>query len=455
MGSPVQVRPARIFFSLLHTVVDSEIIAGILEERGYALADDPAGASHIIVNTCGFIDEAKEEAIDSILELAAYRGEGTRLVVTGCLSQLYLHELAREIPEIDVVLGNGNLNTIVDAIEGRTSGRCIEESRVHPDSFPDYGQSRHLLTQGGYAYVKISEGCSGRCTFCTIPAMRGRMRSRPIDNIIGEVRNLCARGVREVVLTSQDTLGYGADLSKISGAEEEGGIRPLLERLLNETDAEWIRLLYLRPSEDLTGILDLFEGERLLPYFDIPVQHSAGPILKNMGRRGDGDAYARLISKIRGEVGRGVFRTSVIVGFPGEGEEEFRDLLRFVEEIRFNHLGVFVYSPQDGTPAARLKGRVSRETSAARRDRLMELQRGISHSLLQAEVGTRHRVLIEETIEGESIGMGRSYHFAPEVDGVFVVRLAEDHRAGDMVHARVDRADPYDLIGWETDRPDP
>jgi ribosomal protein S12 methylthiotransferase len=434
-----------VFFLTLgcsRNTVDSETMIAILEEAGHKLVQRPGDADVLVVNTCAFIDEAKKEAIDAILELARYKKGSCRLIVTGCLVQLYSDEILSGIPEVDAVLGIGNLDLILDAVENQGK-RDFPQSRVIDQRYREYRGRRKPTTPHGFAYLKVSEGCSGACSFCLIPLIKGPMRSRSIDAVVKDASILCELGTKEIVLTSQDTLAYGRDLGL------KNGIKTLVHALLERTDVELIRLLYLNPHHKLLEVIDLFENERVIPYFDIPVQHVSQKLLRGMQRWGSREYFSVLIEKIRDRLPHAVFRTTVIVGYPGERALDFNELLDFMGEVKFNHLGVFVFSPQSETGASKLKATVRRSTAERRKKIILDLQRNISGQLLRNEVGKVFRVLVEEGVGSEDLYFGRSYHFAPEVDGVFIVRSDRSIEPGTIVSAKVTRADDYDLHGSE------
>lgn len=429
--------------------VDSEIILSLLQERGYRRTTNPEDASCIIVNTCAFIDDAKRESIDVILALASYRKSGKRLIVTGCLSQLYPYELEQELPEVDAIIGVGDLRYVIEAVEKPGRAGDYSASRIIPERYREYSERNEFLTPPGYAYVKISEGCSRACSFCLIPHIKGEHRSRNIEDIVQEVCRLEEKGIKEIIITSQDTLSFGEDTGI------KGGLRLLLRKLLEKTSIPRIRLLYLRPARELLDILEIFQDPRVLPYFDIPIQHVSEKVLFNMKRNGDSLLYMKLIDEVREKISEAVLRTTVMVGFPGEGEEDFQTLLNFIKKVRFNHLGVFVFSPQKETDAYRLKGRVRRPTGERRKREVMLIQQGISRELLQREIGKVHDVLIDEVLNTgvgkgtscNSVYIGRSFHFAPEVDGFFLVRSSKPLKPGRIIRARVTEAECYDLHG--------
>jgi len=421
--------------------VDSEILLRILKERGFRRTNDPKNAAHIIVNTCSFIDEAKEEAIDVIFELARYKQFGARLIIAGCFPQLYSREIVENMPEVDAVIGNGNLNAIIDAVESESDGKEYPQSRIIPEKYTEYPDRSELLSPKGYAYIKISEGCSRNCSFCLIPRIKGRQRSRKIEDIVREAGWLERLGVKELILTSQDTLSYGNDLGK------DINLKNLIQKLLTDTGFKYIRLLYLRPGYELLKNLELFDDSRILPYFDIPIQHVSAQILKNMKREGSSADYQNVIEKIRKRFPHSILRTTIIVGFPGEKKKDFGALIDFIQEIRFNHLGVFIYSPQRETSAYGLNERVDTRTAEARKKHILSVQRTISEKLLNKEKGKLFDVLIEETIKTENISIGRSYHFAPDVDGLFIVSSYNNLEPGSIVRAKVTHSDEYDLHG--------
>jgi ribosomal protein S12 methylthiotransferase len=421
--------------------VDSEVMLTLLRKAGYRITDNPEEATRIVVNTCAFIDEAKEESIDAILELAERRKNGAKLVVTGCLSQLYWKEIINGMPEADVIVGTGNLEYILDAVQIPEGKRDFPESRRSDSMYREYSLRAMFISTPGSAYLKISEGCSRTCSFCLIPQIRGKMRSRNPESILEEGNYLWEKGIHELVLTSQDTLSYGRDL------HIENGLKTILNGLLRETGIEFIRLLYLRPSSELLKLTDLFNEARVVPYFDIPLQHVSATILRRMKRNGSVEEYKELIEVLREKIPGAVFRTTLMVGFPGETDEDFSSLLSFIEEIQFNHVGVFIFSPQKGTAAFSMNRKVPKKIAEERQRLLMQTQQRISRLLLERYIGKTFEVLVEERFHGQNLYMGRSYHFAPEVDGLFLLRSEKNITPGEMVYARVTGADDYDLHG--------
>ena len=421
--------------------VDSEIILSILNEAGYSITHNPGEASDIIVNTCAFIDEAKEESIDTILELARYKKRGTRLIVSGCLPQLYSREILESIPEVDAVVGVGDISAVFDAVQRTNAQKDYPLSRNLNGGYREYQQRTLFLTSPGSAYMKISEGCSRNCSFCLIPKIKGKMRSRRPFRIVEEAKMLEKNGVAELIITSQDTLSYGDDL------QAEGGLRSLMEMLLHETEIRMYRLLYLRPGKRLLENLGIFSHGRVASYLDIPVQHVSKEVLRRMNRDGDYATYMDVVRTIRARLPEAVLRTTLIVGFPGEGSEDFDLLMKFVMEAEFDHLGVFTYSSQKGTNSYSMQGAVSKETAEQRKMSILAAQRHVSRSRLMKNIGKVFDVLVEERVEGEKLYFGRSYHFAPEVDGTFVVRSDRRLNPGSIVQVLATSSDDYDLHG--------
>jgi len=435
------VRVGMIGLGCAKNLVDGELMLGRLAGSGFEVTADASRADVIIVNTCGFITEAKEESIGAILEVAEAKREGRvrRLVVAGCMSQAYAEELGREIPEIDAFLGLDELDRVAEAVQGKLDGHIPDQRgavRVYNASNP------RLLSTTGHAYLKVAEGCDNPCSFCHIPAMRGSFRSRPMDDLVEEARILRAGGAQELVLIAQDTTRYGEDLGY------DHGLLRLIERLLEGTDFPWIRFLYAYPSTLDTGLFRLMASEpRFLSYLDIPLQHASRRVLKAMRRGGDAATYRRLIAEARETVPDLTIRSTFIVGFPGEGEEEYAELEEFVAEMRFDHVGVFAYSWQEENPGAELGDPVPAEVKAARRDRLMELQQEISAEHNEALVGRRLEALVEGPLEEMEIltAAGLPRH-APEIDGRLLINDGTAP-AGSLVEVEITEAHPYDLVG--------
>ena len=399
-------------------LVDSEVMLGILSVRGYEITPDKKNADVIIVNTCGFIDTAKSESVDTILEMAQLKetGQCQKLVVAGCLAERYREEIRKQIPEIDFIFGPDELGQVLEAVR-------IDESKPIPDLKVDsLYTSREVptiprlhTTPPHLSYLKISEGCDHKCAFCAIPGFRGRFRSRTIEDLVSEAKRLAEQGTRELIIVSQDTLAYGKDL----GLSNEG-LKKLLDRLLDVDGLDWIRLLYCYPNL-LSNVLTerIAEEPRLCNYFDIPYQHASPKILELMRRGGGRTMFERQVEKIRETIPDAGIRTSFIVGFPGETEDDFDELMRFVQDVRFDNLGVFLYSDEEETTAFNLNSKVSREVAESRRDQLMTTQTGIVREKLNTMVGRQIPVLLEGfSYESDLLLQGRMETQAPEIDDV-------------------------------------
>ncbi len=438
-------------------LVDSEVMMGLSQEGGHTLTADPAEADVLVVNTCAFIDKAKEESVNTILELAELKKHGhcKRLVVTGCLGERYRDELKAQIPEIDAVLGTGDIPEIVGAIEGFRSKtiplRLVGDAQSptpKAQSLPTYlydSQSpRVFATPRHFAYVKIAEGCDYKCSFCIIPQLRGHYRSRPVAQVVDEVRALAARGIREVILISQDTTFYGRDAG-------QGAALPQLLRQLNDIDGiDWIRLLYLYPTTITDDILDAMAAcDKVCKYVDLPLQHAADSVLKRMKRPGTGRGYERLLAKIRARVPGVALRTTFIVGFPGETDAEFDELLAFVRRVKFDHVGVFTYSHEEGTTAFDLADDVPAKVKTARRNKLMAEQKRIVGRAQKRRLGDRVRVMVDgPAAEHELVWRGRLAGQAPDIDPMvyFTETDTDLLHSGLLLEAEVVGARGYDLV---------
>ncbi len=430
-------------------LVDSEVMAGILAESGYLMTDRPDEADILLVNTCAFILPAREEAIAEILRLAAWKrgagGTSKRLVVTGCLPQRYGPELAEALPEVDLFLGTAEVPNIGRRLDGLISAprRGIRRRSVvgRPTFLMNAGHKRLISTSAGSAYIKIADGCSNRCSYCMIPAIRGRARSRAIGDIVREAETLASRGIRELIVTAQDTTAYGLD------RRDKPELSLLLRELATVRGISWIRLLYTYPSRLTPQLLrTIADEEKICPYLDIPIQHSDDAVLAAMHRRGDNALIRRAIADAREIVPGVALRTSLIVGFPGETPRRFENLLAFIREIRFDHLGVFPYSREEGTAAAALPARISEREKERRRDIIMEEQAQISREINAALIGTRQAVLVEGKGELPGYGrIGRCRRQAPEIDGVTHIR-GGNPETGTIVACRIVDADDYDLF---------
>jgi len=435
-------------------LVDSEVMLGLARDAGHELTPHPEEADVLIVNTCAFIDSAKQESIDTILELAEHKKRGScrKLIVTGCLAERYRDELTAELPEVDVVLGTGEVPGIVDAIGGAPrSGvsplvfvRRQEARRSLPTYLYDADTPRLLATPKHYAYVKVAEGCDYKCAFCIIPTLRGHYRSRPADSIVREARSLAERGVKEILLISQDTTFYGID-------REDRGALPRLLRELNAIDGiEWIRLLYLYPttiSEDVLAAMA--ECDKVCKYIDLPLQHASNRVLKRMKRPGTRQHYDRLLERMRRVVPNVALRTTFIVGFPGETDEDVDELCGFVADQRFEHLGVFTYSHEEGTSAYSLADDVAPKVKAARRARVMGLQKKLVSARQRQRIGDRARMLVDgPSADHELVLRGRLASQAPDIDASVYLTECDPSiaAAGDFVEVEIVGAKGYDLI---------
>lgn len=417
--------------------IDSEVMMSYLLQDGYTFTADPAEADIIIVNTCGFIESAKEESIDSILEMAQFKQEGacSTLVVTGCLSQRYREELQGELPEVDIILGVSEYEQLPVLLDERYIDKKQRQDKLRYD--------RIITTPSHYAYMRIAEGCNHHCSFCAIPAIRGQYQSRTMEELVDEAKMLRERGVNELILIAQDTSRYGMDLYG------ENKLIDLLKKL-SAIDFQGIRLLYSYPEDISDELLDLMDEENnIIPYLDMPVQHVDDHLLKRMNRKGDQAYLIDLIKKIRAKKNPFTIRTTFIVGFPGETEEEFETLCSFIQEYPLDRMGVFTYSPEEGTPAAKMPDQIATETAEARRDQLMTIQQGISQSLLKQRIGTTCQMVIEGWDEDNSCYIGRSAAEAPDIDGIiFLPNEAERTLAiGSYIDVEIIGAQEYDLIG--------
>ncbi len=420
-------------------LVDSEEMVGRLTRAGYEITSIEEEADLILVNTCGFIDAAKEESIDNILSLSERKvnGELQGLVVTGCLAQRYAAELSEEIPEVDRFLPlkeEKKIVEVIDSILSTGNGRSLKESDLAPQ--------RSILTPFHTAYLKISEGCSNHCAYCTIPLIRGTQRSREIPGLLKETGNLCRNGVREIILIGQDITNFGSDRGT------PGNLIPLLKGLSRIEDLVWIRLMYLHPNHISEELIDIMASEPgIVSYLDLPVQHINDGILKKMNRKGDAQTIRKQIERLREGIPDLALRTTLIVGFPGETERAFEELCEFVTETRFHHLGVFAYSREEGTPAADYPDQVADEIKDQRREQIMQLQAGISKEKNREYVGTVQKVLVEgASPETDLLLAGRYYGQAPEIDGTVLINKG-DAVVGEFSEVRIIEAHTYDLVG--------
>ena len=428
-------------------LADSEEMLGLLTARGHEIVDDETLADAIVINTCCFIKDAKEESVETILEMAEYKKSGSchALVVTGCMAQRYQKEIIEEVPEVDAVLGTTSYGDIVKALEEAVAGNHFEEFR-DIDYLPDTGSKRVLTTGGHFGYLKIAEGCDKHCTYCIIPKLRGKFRSVPMERLIAQAEDMAEQGVKELILVAQETTVYGKDLYG------KKSLHILLKKLCEIKGIRWIRVLYCYPEEIYDELIETIRDEKkICHYLDIPIQHASDRILKRMGRRTSKQELIDIVGKLRKEIPDIVLRTTLITGFPGESEEDHEELKEFVDEMEFDRLGVFTYSPEENTPAAEMADQVPEEVKEERRDELMELQQEISYDKGQDRIGQELLVMIEGKVADESAYIGRTYGDAPKVDGYIFVQTGELLMTGDFAKVRVTGALEYDLIGVLSD----
>jgi ribosomal protein S12 methylthiotransferase len=424
-------------------LVDSEVMLGLLTEKGHTITNDEKEADAIVVNTCCFIHDAKEESIQTILEMAALKETNLKaLVVTGCLAERYKDEILEEIPEIDAVLGSTSYASIVEAVEEAAGGHHYR----HYDSIdylPDNSKVKRVVTTGSYmAYMKIAEGCDKHCTYCVIPKIRGAYRSVPMEELLAEAERLAGEGIKELVLIAQETTIYGTDLYGRKMLPE------LLRKLCKIEGFEWIRLMYCYPEEITDELIQVIkEEEKICHYIDMPIQHCDDDILKRMGRRTNQKHLRNVIEKLRSEIPNMVIRTSLITGFPGETQEQFENLYRFLNEMELDRVGIFTYSQEEDTPAAEFPDQIPEEVKEQRREELMLLQQEISYEQDETFIGQEMKVLIEGYLYEEDIYVGRTYRDAPKIDGSVFVKAEEEIISGDFVKVKITGAQEYDLMG--------
>ena len=424
-------------------LVDSEVMLGLLDKKGYQIVDSEEDADIIVVNTCCFIHDAKEESIQTILEMAEYKKEGKlkALIVTGCLAQRYQQEIIDEIPEVDAVLGTTSYDHIVEAVEEALAGNghvVLEDV----DALPDVKEKTLVTTGGHYAYMKIAEGCDKHCTYCIIPKLRGNYRSVPMEKLLAEAKDLADQGVKELILVAQETTVYGKDIYG------EKSLHKLLRELCKIAGIQWIRILYCYPEEIYDELIQTIKEEnKVCHYLDLPIQHASDAVLKRMGRRTSKAQLVEIIEKLRKEIPDISLRTTLITGFPGETQEQHEELKDFVDEMEFDRLGVFTYSPEEDTPAATMTEQIPEEVKEDRQAELMELQQEIAFDLAEDMVGREVLVMIEGKVADENAYVGRTYKDAPNVDGLIFINTDEELMSGDFARVRVTGALEYDLIG--------
>ncbi|WP_333652744.1 30S ribosomal protein S12 methylthiotransferase RimO [Lacrimispora sp.] len=425
-------------------LVDTEMMLGLLNKDGYTFTDDEYEADVIVINTCCFINDAKEESINTILEMAQRKVDGKckALIVTGCLAQRYKQEIIDEIPEVDGILGTSTYDEISrvlsDALGGKEHVQCFHEL----SGFPEQEAERVLTTGGHYAFLKIAEGCDKHCTYCIIPSLRGNYRSVPMERLIKEAESLAEKGVKELILVAQETTLYGMDLYGKKSLPE------LLRKLCRISGIQWIRVQYCYPEEITEELIQTIkEEEKLCSYLDLPIQHASDRILKLMGRRTTKAQLREIVEKLRREIPDIALRTTLISGFPGETQEDHDELVEFVDEMEFERLGVFAYSAEEDTPAAEFPDHVPQEVKEERRDEIMELQQEISLAHSENMIGKTLEVMIEGKVADENAYVGRTYMDGPGVDGMIFVQTGVELMSGDFAKVRVTGAMEYDLIG--------
>lgn len=423
-------------------LVDAEIMMGILNEKGYKLTGNFEEADVILVNTCGFIESAKQESIQTILEFAELKETANLklLIVTGCLAQRYADELKEEIPEIDAIVGTGSYQNI-DEILAELSEKHQIVSLNNIEFAYDENLPRYVSTPSHMAYLKIGEGCDNKCTYCIIPKLRGKYRSRKMEDIIAEAKKLAERGVKELVVIAQDTTKYGLDLY----GEEK--LANLLEELAQIEGFKWIRVMYSYPesiTEELVKVIKKYDN--ICNYFDMPIQHASNRVLKLMNRKTAKEDILSKINMIRSHIPDATLRTSIIVGFPGETEEDFNELAEFIKEAQFDKLGVFTYSREEDTPADKLPNHLEEEVKVERQEALMMIQQGISEEKNNNKIGNKYEVLVEEQIE-DNVYVGRTIYDAEEIDAIVYVKSIRNLQVGEFVNVVITDALEYDLMG--------
>ena len=424
-------------------LADTEVMLGLLASRGYEMTDDETQADIIVINTCCFIHDAKEESIQNILEMAEYKktGQVKALIVTGCLAQRYRQEILEEIPEVDEVLGTSAYDKILDAVDAALAGKQ-EVMLADIDALP-LPETKRLVTTGGhFAYLKIAEGCDKHCTYCIIPKIRGNFRSVPMERLVKEAKELAEQGVKELILVAQETTLYGKDLYG------EKSLHVLIKELCKISGIRWIRILYCYPEEITDDLIQVMKEEpKACHYLDLPIQHANDEILKRMGRRTSKQELIDIIGKLRREIPDICLRTTLITGFPGETKEQHEELMDFMDEMEFDRLGVFTYSPEEDTPAAVMPDQIDEEVKEKRQAELMELQQDIAFDNAQDMVDSEVLVMIEGKVADENAYVGRTYRDAPNVDGLIFINTDEELLSGDFARVKVTGAVDYDLIG--------
>lgn len=423
--------------------VDSEMMLGLMNEKGFEYTDIDEEAEVMIINTCGFIQSAKEESINAILEAARLKEEGNlkALIVTGCLAQRYKDEIIKEIPEVDALLGTSSFDKIVETVEDVLGGE-IKNEFLDLDRLPSISKKRKNSTGGYYAYLKIAEGCNKNCTYCIIPSLRGNYRSYPLEDLIIQAKDLASQGIKELILVAQETTLYGVDLYG------KKTLPKLLKELAKIDGIEWIRILYCYPEEITDELIDVIAKEyKVCKYLDIPIQHASDNILRRMARRTTHDDLVNIIGKLRKNIPDITLRTTIIAGFPGETEEDVGTVVDFIKQMKFERLGVFTYSEEEDTVAAGFDNQIDEDEKEARRDRIMRVQQEISQKNLEEKVGKTFKVLIEGKLPEENVYLGRTYMDVPGVDGYVFVNTDREYMSGDFCDVLITGSSEYDLIG--------
>lgn len=424
-------------------LVDTEYMLGILGENGYSFTDDETEADIIIINTCCFISDAKEESINTILEMAEYKEQGSckALLVTGCLAQRYQKEIEEEIPQVDAILGTNSYDAIAEAVKQVLEGKTYENFKTL-EGLPNVRAKRTLTTGGHYAHLKIAEGCNKHCTYCIIPKIRGNYRSVPMEELIASAKELAAQGVRELILVAQETTLYGVDLYG------EKSLHRLLDELNKIEGIYWIRILYCYPEEIYDELIESIKrNDKVCHYLDLPIQHASDDILKRMGRKTSQKDLRDIVAKLRKEIPDIALRTTLICGFPGETESDHEELMYFINEMEFDRLGAFTYSPEEDTPAESFPNQIEEEVKQKWQQEVMELQEEIIIDANEKMIGRELYCMIEGQVSGENTYVGRTYRDAPDIDGYIFIDTDAALMSGDFVKVRITGAYEYDLIG--------
>lgn len=424
-------------------LVDSEMMITSLRKNGFVLTDDIEDADVIVVNTCCFIGDAKEESINTLIEMGGYKeGRCKLLVAAGCLAQRYHNEIKEDIPEVDLIVGTMGYEDLSEKINEALGGKGVLESLKDIDYLPTPLTDRDSMSGGYYAYLKIAEGCDKCCTYCVIPKVRGHYRSVPMDNLIAQAEHLVANGAKELILVAQETTLYGKDIYG------EKSLPKLLEELSKIEELKWIRILYCYPEEITDELIAAIKNlPKVCHYLDMPIQHGSDDVLRRMGRWTNREQIEQTVSKLRKEIPDIALRTTLITGFPGETEEDFEQVKEFVKKMEFDRLGVFTYSREEDTPAAEMEDQIDEEIKEARRDEIMQIQQDIAFDKSNSRVGEIYEVMIEGRLPDEGVYIARTYMDAPDVDGYVFIQSDYNLDSGDFVKVEITRSDEYDLIG--------